>query len=133
MSLKHRVLFVCTNNSARSQMAEGLLHHLHGDSYEVESAETEPAEVNPLAARCLSPQEKLFQLRKQTLSHEAQGDPRRGRGRGVHRQLSGTSWLPFSRRYRRRGPGEYQGGDRGLSRISLGGEDEFSNHPGKDH
>ncbi len=51
---KSRVLFVCTNNSARSQMAEGLLRHLHGDRYEVESAGTHPTEVNPLAIRAMA-------------------------------------------------------------------------------
>ncbi len=51
---RSRVLFVCTNNSARSQMAEGLLRHLHGDRYEVQSAGTEPAEVNPLAVRAMN-------------------------------------------------------------------------------
>lgn len=49
-----RVLFVCTNNSARSQMAEGLLRHLHGDRYEVSSAGTEPTRVNPLAIRAMA-------------------------------------------------------------------------------
>jgi arsenate reductase len=53
-STNPRVLFVCTNNSARSQMAEGLLRHLHGDRYEVESAGTEPTEVNPLAIRAMA-------------------------------------------------------------------------------
>jgi arsenate reductase len=51
---KPRVLFVCTNNSARSQMAEGLLRHLYGDRYEVESAGTEPTEVHPLAIRAMA-------------------------------------------------------------------------------
>jgi arsenate reductase len=37
-----RVLFVCTGNRARSQMAEGLLRHLAGDRFEVYSAGTEP-------------------------------------------------------------------------------------------
>ena len=37
-----RVLFVCTGNRARSQMAEGLLRHLAGDRYEVYSAGTKP-------------------------------------------------------------------------------------------
>ena len=44
-----RVLFLCTNNSARSQMAEGLLRHLYGDRYEVFSAGTEPTQVHPSA------------------------------------------------------------------------------------
>ena len=51
---KHCVLFVCTNNSARSQMAEGLLRHLHGDRYEVFSAGTEPTERNPHAIRAMA-------------------------------------------------------------------------------
>ena len=46
---KKRVLFVCTHNSARSQMAEGLMNSLYGDRYEAHSAGTEPSEVNPRA------------------------------------------------------------------------------------
>ena len=42
---KTRVLFLCTHNSARSQMAEGLLRHLAGDRYEVMSAGTEATSV----------------------------------------------------------------------------------------
>jgi arsenate reductase len=45
--MKKRVLFLCTHNSARSQMAEGLLRSLRGDEYEVFSAGTEPGGVNP--------------------------------------------------------------------------------------
>ncbi|MEJ2306055.1 MAG: arsenate reductase ArsC [candidate division WOR-3 bacterium] len=45
--MKKKVLFLCTHNSARSQIAEGLLRNLLGDKYEVFSAGTEPGEVNP--------------------------------------------------------------------------------------
>lgn len=53
MMKKQRVLFVCTHNSARSQMAEGLLRALAGDRYEVHSAGTEPRGVHPLAIRVM--------------------------------------------------------------------------------
>lgn len=46
---KSVVLFVCTHNSSRSQMAEGLLRHYYGDRYEVFSAGTEPSHVSPFA------------------------------------------------------------------------------------
>jgi arsenate reductase len=44
-----RVLFLCTHNAARSQMAEALLRHMAGDRFEVESAGVAPTEVHPLA------------------------------------------------------------------------------------
>lgn len=47
--MKKRVLFLCTHNSARSQMAEGLLRALGGDQFEVLSAGTEATLVRPLA------------------------------------------------------------------------------------
>ena len=54
MALKHNVLFLCTGNSCRSQMAEGLLRHLAGDRFGVYSAGTDPAErVHPLAVRVM--------------------------------------------------------------------------------
>ena len=49
MNDKKRVLILCTGNSARSQMAEGLLRHLAGDRFEVESAGVEPNHVRPQA------------------------------------------------------------------------------------
>lgn len=48
-SLNPRVLFLCTHNSARSQMAEGLLRHFAGDRFEVHSAGTEATHVRPRA------------------------------------------------------------------------------------
>lgn len=45
MSGKKRVLILCTGNSARSQMAEGLLRHDAGERFEVESAGTKPSFV----------------------------------------------------------------------------------------
>jgi arsenate reductase len=52
-SQKSRVLFLCTHNSARSQMAEGLLRHLVGDRFEAMSAGTEATHVRPLAVRAM--------------------------------------------------------------------------------
>jgi arsenate reductase len=49
-----RVLFVCTGNSARSQMAEALLRQLGGPRFEPFSAGTEPKGVNPLTLRALA-------------------------------------------------------------------------------
>ena len=50
---KKRVLIICTGNSARSQMAEGLLRHDAGDRFEVESAGTKPGVVRPEAIAVL--------------------------------------------------------------------------------
>jgi arsenate reductase (thioredoxin) len=50
---KKRVLFLCTGNSARSQMAEGLLRHHAGDTFEVFSAGLEAKGINPFAIRAM--------------------------------------------------------------------------------
>jgi len=44
-----KVLFVCTGNSARSQMAEGFARHFGGEQIEAHSAGVEPSRMNPLA------------------------------------------------------------------------------------
>ena len=50
---KPRVLFLCTHNSARSQMAEGFLRALAGDRFEAASAGTEATRVHPLAIEAM--------------------------------------------------------------------------------
>lgn len=53
--MKRRVLFLCTGNSARSQMAEGLVNHFLGDEWEAYSAGTQPTGyVHPLAVQTMA-------------------------------------------------------------------------------
>ena len=52
-SPKEKVLFLCTGNSCRSQMAEGLLRAMAGGRYDVFSAGTRPHGVNPDAVRAM--------------------------------------------------------------------------------
>jgi arsenate reductase len=51
---KKRVLILCTGNSARSQMAEGLLRHDAGERFDVESAGTKPGIVRPEAIAAMN-------------------------------------------------------------------------------
>jgi arsenate reductase len=53
MTEKARLLFLCTHNSARSQMAEGLLRDLAGERFEVMSAGTQATHVRPQAIRVM--------------------------------------------------------------------------------
>ncbi len=50
---KPKVLFLCTGNSARSQMAEGYLRHVAADEFEALSAGIEPKGLNPLAVEAM--------------------------------------------------------------------------------
>jgi arsenate reductase len=59
-----RILFLCTGNSARSQMAEGLARALGGDRVEVWSAGIEPKGVHPLAVRAMA--ERHIDISKQS-------------------------------------------------------------------
>jgi arsenate reductase len=52
--MKQRILFLCTHNSARSQMAEGLLRYLGGEQFEAYSAGTEATHVRPLAIQVMA-------------------------------------------------------------------------------
>ncbi len=53
MTEKIRVLFLCTGNSARSQMAEAFLSQIGGDRFEVHSAGLDPSVVNPFTIQVL--------------------------------------------------------------------------------
>jgi len=50
---KHRILFVCIHNSARSQMAEAFLNHFDGGHFEAESAGLEPGRLNPVVVEAM--------------------------------------------------------------------------------
>ena len=53
MKDKKKVVFICTGNSCRSQMAEGLLRAMDGERFEVYSAGSHPSKVHPIAIRVM--------------------------------------------------------------------------------
>ena len=61
--MKAKVLFLCTGNSCRSQMAEGWLRHIASERFEAHSAGTHPTAINPLAIRVM--QEKGIDITTQ--------------------------------------------------------------------
>jgi arsenate reductase len=65
--MKQQVLILCTGNSARSQMAEGLLRSLAGDRFEVFSAGSKPSAVNPLAIAAMD--ERALDIRSHRSKH----------------------------------------------------------------
>src|SRR3954468_16914221 len=65
--MKQQILILCTGNSARSQMAEGLLRALAGDRFEVFSAGSKPSTVNPLAIAAMD--ERGIDIRAQHSKH----------------------------------------------------------------
>ena len=73
--MKYRVLFLCTGNSCRSQMAEGWLRHFAGDRFEVLSAGTNPVGVNPQAVEVM--QEVGIDISHQQSKHVAEFQGRR--------------------------------------------------------
>ncbi len=52
--MKRKVLYLCTGNSCRSQMAEGWLRHLAGEQFDVVSAGTHPVGLNPYAVKVMA-------------------------------------------------------------------------------
>ncbi len=62
--MKKKVLFLCTGNSCRSQIGEGLLRHLAGDKYDVYSAGVEPSRVHPMSILVMK--ELQIDISKQT-------------------------------------------------------------------
>jgi arsenate reductase len=67
LTRKTRVLFICQANAGRSQLAEGILRHLYGDHYQVESAGLDPRAINPLTLQVLE------EMGVDTLPQEAKG------------------------------------------------------------
>ena len=65
--MKQRVLILCTGNSARPQIAEGLLRTLSGERFEIFSAGIKPSSINPLAIAAMN--ERGIDIRSQRSKH----------------------------------------------------------------
>ena len=65
--MKQQVLILCTANSARSQMAEGLLRNLAGERFDIFSAGAKPSTVNPLAIKAMD--ERGIDIRSHRSKH----------------------------------------------------------------
>lgn len=52
--MKNTILFICTHNSARSQLAEGLVNHYFGETWDAKSAGTEATFVKPFAIKAMA-------------------------------------------------------------------------------
>jgi arsenate reductase len=73
---KKRVLFLCTGNSCRSQMAEAIVRHYMGDEWQAYSAGTEPdGHVHPLAIRVMSELGIDITDQRSKSAHEVHGIP----------------------------------------------------------
>ena len=67
MEVKNTILFVCTGNSCRSQMAEGFMKKLLNTDHMILSAGLKPSTVNPVAIKAMN--EKKIDISKQTSNH----------------------------------------------------------------
>ena len=67
MEVKNTILFVCTGNSCRSQMAEGFMKELLNTDHMILSAGLKPSTVNPLAIKAMK--EKNIDISRQTSNH----------------------------------------------------------------
>jgi arsenate reductase len=67
MEVKNTILFVCTGNSCRSQMAEGFMKELLNTDHKILSAGLKPSTVNPVAIKAMK--EKNIDISRQTSNH----------------------------------------------------------------
>jgi protein-tyrosine-phosphatase len=93
IAMKKRILFLCTHNSARSQMAEGLLRALGGGHFEAFSAGTEATQVQPLAIKAMA--EIGIDIAKQ-------------QSKTLERYLNDTTWKVSRDRVNKRWPLRWQ-------------------------
>ena len=89
-----RVLFVCTHNSARSQIAEALLQRYGGDDFEVFSAGTEVTQVNPYARRVDRGRRHRLERRPEQVDHRVPGPALRLRHHGLRPRPGHLPGLP---------------------------------------